>query len=526
LVFGYLDSKTKLGESFMKQFYLSVLIIQLILLASPKLYSQVSTEGVQVGIQGNILYPFNDYSREDLTGSYELSYLGRAFLRFGIVEGLQLELGGGYGKYAGKDFNDGKYETDIIPVELRFDVSPFRIKSWNPFLYFGLGYINYEVKVKPATVSKYPVDDSGTNGLISLGVGGQFPLSDVVLFELNLGVTYANTENLNYYNKFNSADDAYFNLGLGLTFGGEANHDNDMDGLLRKEEEQLGTDPLNPDTDGDGLNDGQEVNQFKSDPLNPDTDGDSLNDGAEVNSYKTDPLNKDTDGDKLADGEEVNTHKTDPLKADTDNDGLSDSAEIMTNKTNPLKADSDGDGLNDGSEVNTYKTNPMKADSDGDSLSDGEEVNTHKTDPLNPDTDGGTVDDGIEVRRETNPLDAEDDVVKVGVPIILEGITFATGKAEVTPESEETLQKALRTLRTYPEIEVEISGHTDDVGSSSSNQKLSQLRAESVMNWLTEHGVDANRLTAVGYGEDQPMVTNDSPENRQKNRRIEFKRVR
>src|SRR5690606_9182390 len=212
------------------------------------------------------------------------------------------------------------------------------------------------------------------------------------------------------------------------------------------------------------------------------------------------------------DGEEVNTHKTDLLKADTDGDGLSDSAEIMTNKTNPVKADSDSDGLNDGSEVNIYKTNPMKADSDGDTLNDGEEVNQHKTDPLNPDTDGGTVDDGIEVRRETNPLDPEDDVVKVGVPIILEGITFATGKADITPESEATLQKALRTLRTYPEIQVEISGHTDDVGSNASNQRLSQLRAESVKNWLVEHGIEEARLTAAGYGEEQPFVANDSPE--------------
>jgi outer membrane protein OmpA-like peptidoglycan-associated protein len=402
------------------------------------------------------------------------------------------------------------------------------MKSWNPYIYAGGGGIKYAVKEKPLSVNEYTatLKDNGWDGIFSVGAGAQFELSDVVMLELVLGLGYSFTEDLNYFDKHVSASDAYLNFGAGLTFGGEPNHDNDMDGLLRKEEEQIGTDPLNADTDGDGLNDGQEVNQFKTDALNPDTDGDGLNDGSEVNSYKTDPVNTDTDGDGLTDGEEVNKHKTNPLKADTDGDGLSDSAEIMTHKTNPMQADSDGDGLNDGSEVNTYKTNPMKADSDGDTLSDGEEVNQHKTDPLNPDTDGGTVDDGVEVRRETNPLDAEDDVVKVGVPIILEGITFATGKAEVTPESEETLQKALRTLRTYPDIEVEISGHTDDVGSNSSNQRLSQQRAEAVREWLVNKGIDAARLTAVGYGEDQPFVANDSPENRQKNRRIEFKRVR
>jgi outer membrane protein OmpA-like peptidoglycan-associated protein len=510
----------------MKNFYRFFLTVMLFAAVSFPVSGQVSTEGISGGIQGNILYPANDFSREDLSGSYELSYLARGFLRFGIVEGFQLELGGGYGIYSGKDFVEDKYETEIIPVDLRLVFSPFNARNWNPFFYGGMGLVSYKVKDFPASVSKYSVEDEDVSGTLSLGVGGQFPLSDVVLLEVNLGATYAQTENLNYYDKHESAGDAYVHLGLGLTFGGEPNHDNDMDGLLRKDEEQLGTDPLNPDSDGDGLNDGEEVNTHKTDPLNADSDGDGLNDGSEVNSHKTDPLNPDTDGDKLNDGDEVNTHKTNPTKADTDDDGLNDSAEIMTHKTNPLKADSDGDGLNDGPEVNTYKTNPMKADTDGDNLNDGEEVNQHKTDPLNPDTDGGTVDDGIEVRRETDPLNADDDVVKVGVPIILEGITFATGKADITPESEATLQKALRTLRTYPEIEVEISGHTDDVGSNASNQRLSQQRAESVKNWLVENSIDESRLTAVGYGEEQPYVPNDSPENRQKNRRIEFKRIK
>jgi outer membrane protein OmpA-like peptidoglycan-associated protein len=511
----------------MKQSYQIFLLLPIIfiLITSP-LYSQFSTEGVQGGIQGNILYPLNEFSVEDITGSYELSYLGRGYLRFGVLDGLQLELSGGYGIYAGKDFLDAKYETEIIPVEIRFNAFPFEMQNWNPYLYAGGGSIKYTVKEKPLASNVYPVDEDDWAGIFSAGIGAQFALSDIVMLELVLGIGYSYTENLNYYDKHVSASDAYFNFGAGLTFGGEPNHDNDMDGLLRSEEELLGTDPLNPDTDGDGLNDGQEVNQNKTDPLNPDTDNDGLNDGAEVNSYMTDPLNPDTDGDKLTDGEEVKTHKTDPSKADTDGDGLSDSDEIMTHKTSPLKTDTDGDGLNDGSEVNTYKTNPVKADSDGDTLGDGEEVNRHKTDPLNPDTDGGTVDDGAEVKRETNPLDAEDDVVKIGVPVILEGITFATGKADITSESEETLQKALRTLRTYPEIDVEISGHTDDVGSNSSNRRLSQLRAEAVKDWLINHGVESNRLSAMGYGEEQPFVPNDSPENRQKNRRIEFKRIK
>jgi len=136
------------------------------------------------------------------------------------------------------------------------------------------------------------------------------------------------------------------------------------------------------------------------------------------------------------------------------------------------------------------------------------------------------VDDGTEVKRGTDPLNAEDDVVKVGVPIILEGITFATGKADITPESENTLRKALKTLTTYTDISVEISGHTDNVGSEKSNQVLSEKRANSVRDWLVREGIDPARISAVGYGESRPTVPNDTKENMQKNRRIEFTRTK
>ena len=484
--------------------YRKLIFLLLIALLFPfYTHAQFTTEGVQFGLQGNVLYPANDFSKEDFTGSYKLSYLGRAFFRFEIIDGLQAELGGGYGIYSGKDLVKAKYKTEIYPFDLRLVVSPFKMDSWNPYFYVGGGALRYLVKEKPQSVSRYEVNDNGWVAYYPLGIGSQFRLSDNLMFEVNVGVGYSLTENLDYYNKPNSADDAFANLGIGFTIGPEANDDKDQDGLFRKDEEKLGTDPNNPDTDGDGLSDGEEVNTYKTNPLNPDTDGDGLSDGQEVTQYKTDPNKADTDGDGLSDGEEVNTYKTDPNKADTDGDGLSDNAEVTNYKTDPLKADTDGDSLNDGAEVNIYKT-----------------------DPLNPDTDGGTVDDGIEVKRGTNPLNPDDDVVKVGVPIILEGITFASGKSDITPESEATLQMALKTLQTYPEIDVEIGGYTDDVGSKSSNQKLSQKRAESVKDWLVQNGIDPGRLTAVGYGEENPTVPNDSRENRAKNRRIEFKRIK
>lgn len=82
------------------------------------------------------------------------------------------------------------------------------------------------------------------------------------------------------------------------------NDDPDQDGLTNLEEQTLGTDPTKPDSDGDGLSDGDEVHKYKTDPLNKDTDGDGLNDGMEVNLLKTDPTKTDSDGDSFSDGQE------------------------------------------------------------------------------------------------------------------------------------------------------------------------------------------------------------------------------
>jgi outer membrane protein OmpA-like peptidoglycan-associated protein len=130
------------------------------------------------------------------------------------------------------------------------------------------------------------------------------------------------------------------------------------------------------------------------------------------------------------------------------------------------------------------------------------------------------------VNRKTDPLNPDDDVVKIEVPIVLEGITFETNKSDITPESEKTLMGALNTLQTHTDIIVEISGHTDDVGKNEYNQKLSERRAESVKGWLVAKGIKADRILTIGYGEEKPRVANDSDSNKRLNRRIEFKRIK
>ena len=314
------------------------------------------------------------------------------------------------------------------------------------------------------------------------------------------------------------------NASLGLTFTGKnCNSDKDMDGLGICLEDTIGTNPELADTDGDGLNDGEEYLTYTTNPLQADTDLDGLNDYAEVKVNKTNPLIADTDSDGLKDGEEFTQYKTDPLKADSDGDGLKDGDEVLKYKTNPLKADTDGEGLTDGDEVTKYKSDPLKADTDVDELSDYAEVMTHKTDPLKVDTDGGTVADGVEVKRGTDPLDPSDDVVKVGVVYAMEDIYFDVNKTTIKPESEVRLNKVLKTLQTYSDITVEISGHTDSDGSDKSNQVLSEGRAESVKKWLVDKGIERTRIVTIGFGESKPVADNKTKEGKQKNRRISSK---
>ncbi len=102
-------------------------------------------------------------------------------------------------------------------------------------------------------------------------------------------------------------------------------------------------------------------------------------------------------------------------------------------------------------------------------------------------------------------------------------VEFKYGTNYLTYKGKNTVDKILNFLITYPHIKVEIGGHTDSDGNKRSNQILSQKRADFVQSYLIDHGIKGSRLISVGYGETQNIVPNDSLENKQKNRRVEFK---
>jgi outer membrane protein OmpA-like peptidoglycan-associated protein len=87
------------------------------------------------------------------------------------------------------------------------------------------------------------------------------------------------------------------------------------------------------------------------------------------------------------------------------------------------------------------------------------------------------------------------------------------------------LDAVVQVLKDNPKMQIEVQGHTDNVGAPSINKPLSQQRADAVRKYLIDHGVPSNRLTSVGYGQDQPLVPNTTDRNRALNRRVQFVRM-
>ncbi|MDX8393099.1 MAG: OmpA family protein [Mariprofundales bacterium] len=109
--------------------------------------------------------------------------------------------------------------------------------------------------------------------------------------------------------------------------------------------------------------------------------------------------------------------------------------------------------------------------------------------------------------------------------IELKGVYFETASAVLTANSQTKLNDAVTTLKENPNLRVEVAAHTDSRGRDSYNKHLSEQRAASVRQYLVDHGVNANNVTAKGYGESDPVADNNTEDGRAKNRRVELRRL-
>lgn len=191
----------------------------------------------------------------------------------------------------------------------------------------------------------------------------------------------------------------------------------------------------------------------------------------------------------------------------------------------PISHDSDGDGISDGDD----KCPTVAEDHDGDEDSDG-----CPEEDKDDDHDGiPNKDDQCPAAKETiNGIKDEDGCPDTGDPRVvyedgkfqvLDNVQFEHGSSELKKESYTLLDQVALHIKANPEIKhVRVEGHTDDTGPRDTNVRLSKARAESVKNYLTNKGVNAQRLTAEGYGPDKPLDSAKTPAARAKNRRVEF----
>lgn len=135
--------------------------------------------------------------------------------------------------------------------------------------------------------------------------------------------------------------------------------------------------------------------------------------------------------------------------------------------------------------------------------------------------------DQVNLRPEDAETGVEKDLeltkLEVGMKIVLKNIYYDVAKATLRPESMAELDRLIVIMNQNPTLVVELGGHTDSDGSESYNKRLSQNRAQSVVDYLTDANIGEDRLVAKGYGESEPIVPNNSKENKQLNRRTEFK---
>ena len=150
-----------------------------------------------------------------------------------------------------------------------------------------------------------------------------------------------------------------------------------------------------------------------------------------------------------------------------------------------------------------------------------------------PDTDGDGIldnkDSCIELPETKNGYKdrdgCPDEVPKAVAKFagVIKGIYFDVDKDTIKPNSRVTLNAAVKVLKEFDDVHLEISGHTDSDGNRAHNSELSRARAEAVRNYLVEKGVAPGRLITRGAGPDEPIAPNDTKKNKSLNRRIEFK---
>ncbi len=371
--------------------------------------------------------------------------------------------------------------------------------SVQPYLLAGVGIDMWSMEILAQTPdygpaelgSKYKFTDLGVKG----GAGINFWITENLAFDLQGKLTYGLTSLSTSGVESNYGDlsewktrpfGGYIEPSIGLIyyFGGA------------------------PDSDGDGVKD--KFDQCLDTPR-----------GALVDQYGC-PLDSDADG--VYDG--IDTCATTPRGCVVDITGC------------PIDSDKDGvcDGLDKCPETPAgvavdVRGCPLDTDADGVPDFKDQQPETPKGATVDEngvaiDTDADGVPDGIDRCPDTAPQVLVDEFgcprAKPLTGTLTLNIQYESGSFEPDQTAKQNLDELVTTMQAYPNLKIDVNGYTDALGSASGNQKLSQKRADAVRDYLASKGIPTERITATGFGEENPVSDNGTAEGRQKNRRIEI----
>lgn len=231
------------------------------------------------------------------------------------------------------------------------------------------------------------------------------------------------------------------------------------------------------------------------------------------------------------------------VEKDSDNDGIPDSKDKCPREAGLAKydgcpvPDTDKDGIDD--EADKCPTRPGTAkyngcpvpDADNDGINDEEDacpkqmgMARYKGCPI-PDTDKDGVNDELDKCPDMAGPASNNGCPEIQAKMneLAKSIFFKPNSAQIKPEANKPMQEVIAILKQYPAAKLNIEGHTDNSGNPARNKALSQKRADAIKQYFVKSGIEAKRLTAIGYGSEKPLADNKTPAGKAKNRRVELK---
>ena len=453
-------------------------------------YSQTWRDAKGIGLSSSLIKFEGDQIDRAALGNWS-----GVTIRYGISSYVMIDFNAAYGSYkpniSGKKFKkdpEAPYRTFLFPLSLAMKATPSKDATLKPYITVGIGLLLWDLRDVSGTDITFWGDKQfrwgrRVNGAIKKNYS----------FIEGIGLEYFFNENfaLDLQGRFSSLlDMAYDNVGLkdynDQVFEAKATVSYYFD--------------FYKDSDGDGIEDKFDADPFKAE----DYDGFQDKDGAPE---------FDNDRDRIPDLQDKCPKEAEDFDGfqdedgcpdeDNDGDGIPDDRDKCPNEAEDFDGFEDQDGCPD-------------LDHDGDGIPDDRDKCPDQPETFNEYED----EDGCPDTKPVQQLEAP------GARLILQGVNFRTGSASLTPESYPVLDQNVIILTENKSVEIEIRGYTDSSGSESANQRLSERRAKTVMNYLINAGIDAARLSAVGYGERDPIAPNTTAEGRAQNRRIEFFRLK